>query len=228
MYNVKPNLIIGFHGCDADVCKTILNNPDNIKINKNPYDWLGHGMYFWENNYERAMQWAIDKQRRSAIKEPAVIGALLQPGNCCDFLDTKYIQMLATAYKVMVEEYKNLGMQLPRNRDLPYDQHKDRILRELDCLTIEFMHERVSLDIQAEIKHKGYSNKDVFDSTRGAFIEGGPIYEGAGIYEKTHIQICIRNLNCIKGFFLPRKEIDFVDYSEVNEPGWPLEFQLWQ
>lgn len=68
MYDVKPSLIIGFHGCDADVCKEILNNPDNIRITKNPYDWLGHGMYFWENNYERAWQWAADKKRRGRLK----------------------------------------------------------------------------------------------------------------------------------------------------------------
>lgn len=28
--------------------------------------------------------------------------------------------------------------------------------------------------------------------------------EGAGIKEKSHIQICVRNTNCIKGYFLPR------------------------
>lgn len=228
MYDIKPNLIIGFHGCDESVCNALLTNPDNIKISKNPYDWLGYGMYFWENNYERAMQWAIDKQKRGAIKKPAVIGALIQPGNCCDFLNAKYIQMLSVAYKMMVEEYGILGIQLPKNRDLLSDKHKDMILRELDCLAIEFMHERVLLDMQSEIKEKGYSNKDIFDSTRGAFLEGGPIYEGAGIYEKTHIQICIRNLNCIKGFFLPRKETDFLNCFEVNEPAWPLELQLWQ
>ena len=43
------------------------------------------------------------------------------------------------------------------------------------------------------------------DSIRAAFIEGEEIYPGAGFNEKTHIQICIRNPNCIKGFFLPRK-----------------------
>lgn len=228
MYNVRPNLIIGFHGCDADTCKAIINNPDNIKISKNPYDWLGHGMYFWENNYERALQWAIDKQKRGTIKEPAVIGALLQPGHCCDFLDGKYIRVLASHYRMMVEQYNNLEIELPKNRDLSHDKHKDMVLRELDCLAIEFMHERILTGVKAEIKQKGYSDKDIFDSTRGAFLEGGPIYEGAGIYEKTHIQICIRNLNCIKGFFLPRKETDFLNCFEVNEPAWPLELQLWQ
>lgn len=33
-----------------------------------------------------------------------------------------------------------------------------------------------------------------------------PVYPGSGIYDKTHIQISIRNPNCIKGFFIPRDE----------------------
>ncbi len=49
MYDVRPNLIIGFHGCDADVAYSLLNTPDTVKISREPYDWLGHGMYFWEN-----------------------------------------------------------------------------------------------------------------------------------------------------------------------------------
>jgi hypothetical protein len=46
---------------------------------------------------------------------------------------------------------------------------------------------------------------------------GGPVCDGAGILEKSHIQICIRNLNCIKGVFLPRKEIDFIKYLDNNQ-----------
>jgi len=67
MYNIRPNLIIGFHGCDESVCHTLLNQPDGIKASREPYDWLGHGMYFWENNHERALQWANEKKRRQAI-----------------------------------------------------------------------------------------------------------------------------------------------------------------
>ncbi len=31
------------------------------------------------------------------------------------------------------------------------------------------------------------------------------LYPEAGLTEKNHIQICIRNPNCIKSFFLPRE-----------------------
>jgi hypothetical protein len=52
MYDVKPNLVIGFHGCDRAIRDQLLNKPDDILISKKPFDWLGHGMYFWENNYK--------------------------------------------------------------------------------------------------------------------------------------------------------------------------------
>jgi hypothetical protein len=44
------------------------------------------------------------------------------------------------------------------------------------------------------------------DSRRGVFIEGDPIYNTAGFYEKSHIQLCIGNPNCIKGLFIPKEE----------------------
>jgi hypothetical protein len=43
-----------------------------------------------------------------------------------------------------------------------------------------------------------------FDSVRGVFWEGKELYPGAGFMERNHIQICLRNPNCIKGFFIPR------------------------
>jgi hypothetical protein len=41
----------------------------------------------------------------------------------------------------------------------------------------------------------------VFDTVKGIFTEGGPIYENSGFYKKTHVQVCVRNLECIKGVF---------------------------
>jgi hypothetical protein len=213
MYDIKPNLVIGFHGCERAVRDQLLNKPNKIVYSRQPYDWLGHGMYFWENNYTRAFQWAEDKMRRGAIQNPAVIGGVLYLGYCCDFLDAKYIQMLKVHHKAMADYYKAASMEMPQNKDLPQDKYKDKILRELDCAVIERMHEKYSLQAQAEIKEKGFTEGKVFDSTRAVFTEGGPVFEGAGLFEKSHIQICIRNPNCILGFFLPRKEIDFM-------PGW--------
>ncbi len=70
---------------------------------------------------------------------------------------------------------------------------KDLLLRELDCAVIETLHQ-----IR---KNEGLP---MFDSIRGVFWEGESLYPNAGFREKDHIQICIRNPNCIKGYFLPR------------------------
>ena len=72
------------------------------------------------------------------------------------------------------------------------------------------MHSEIEKEYKKDIASKGYSDLKIFDSTRGVFMEGGAVFEGAGISRKGHIQICIRNANCIKGFFLPRKEIEFI------------------
>lgn len=217
MYDVKPNLIIGFHGCDANVRDKLFKEPDEIIVSKEPYDWLGHGMYFWENNYDRALQWAQDKMKRGRIKTPSVIGAIIYLGYCCDFLDTKYIQMIKTYYKIMAAACKADQNELPKNRDIAQDKHKDKVLRELDCSVIEFMHAEILDETQIDIREKGFGGNKIFDSTRGVFTEGGPAFDGAGIFEKSHIQICIRNPNCIKGFFLPRREIDFMEWLEQNK-----------
>lgn len=217
MYDVKPNLIIGFHGCERHVRDALLLNPNDYKISKKPFDWLGHGLYFWENNYDRALQWATEKKERGKIQEPAVIGAVLQLGYCCDFLEQRYIRLLAYYFNNMKAKHEQLNIPLPENKDLKYDPHKNKILRELDCAAIEFMHAKILDQVKKDKAEKGYSKYKIFDSTRGVFIEGGPAFEGAGLFEKSHIQLCIRNPNCIQGFFMPREEVDFVNWLVALE-----------
>jgi len=232
MYHIRHNLVVGFHGCDEIVCNALLNNPNRIRISRERYDWLGNGMYFWENNYRRALDWANEKYERGKIASPAVIGAVIDLGYCCDFLDAEHIQMFKCSYERFVIRQKRMGRKLVRNRDAIWDTHKNKILRELDCLVIEYMHKEIATKIKEDIIQKGFTERRLPDSVRGAFIEGAPVFEGSGIHEKTHIQIAIRNPNCIKGFFLPRRErisdsfhYDISDMSDdgflVSDPGVP-------
>jgi hypothetical protein len=150
-------------------------------------------MYFWENNSERALQWAEQKQKVGTINQPASVGAVLDLGYCLDLLDTKNISLLKESYILFKEEARRLGNTIPENKNHPKDKGNDRVLRYLDCAIIEFTH-RFLKD----------NNEQPFDSVRASFIEGDAIYPDAGFFEKTHIQICIVNPNCIKGFFVPR------------------------
>ena len=53
LYTNMPNLIIGFYGCDKKVAYDIINGKTQLKESLNSYDWLGSGMYFWEQNLRR-------------------------------------------------------------------------------------------------------------------------------------------------------------------------------
>lgn len=95
---------------------------------------------------------------------------------------------------------------LPVNKNHSTDPHNDKLLRFLDCTVIEYMHARIEEQYKKDKSGKGFSHLKVFDSTRGVFMEGERIYSGAEIFEKSHIQICIWNSNCIKGFSCPEKK----------------------
>jgi hypothetical protein len=210
MYHSRPGLLIGFHGCDKSRQQSLLSNPSVIPVSEEPFDWLGHGMYFWENNYDRALEWAKDKQAKGRIKEAAVIGAVIDLSHCCDLQDSQFIKMISTYYRLMKLEYEALKKDIPTNKDIAFHPHGDKLMRFRDCATIEFMHQKIREQILADVTSKGYSKYKQFDSIRGMFPEGDPAYDGAGFREKSHTQICIRNPNCIKGFFLKREEVDFV------------------
>jgi hypothetical protein len=69
-------------------------------------------------------------------------------------------------------------------------------MRNLDYAVIETIHATNERD-------------NCYDAVRGMFTEGEYPYPNAGFREKNHIQICIRNPNCIKRYFLPRDLVRF-------------------
>lgn len=209
MYSSRPNLMLGFHGCDESVRDRLVMQPQSVRKSQETFDWLGHGFYVWENNYARALQWAKDKKKRGTLAKPSVVGVVYQLDHCLDLTDSQFIAILSDYYYAMKKDLQAVGHDLPANKDLLKDGHRDLILRELDCAVIEYMHQQIDEKIKADIQEKGFSALKYFDTARGIFTEGGPAFEGAGIQLKNHIQICIRNLNCIKGFFIPRNLVEF-------------------
>lgn len=197
MYSSLPNIIIGFHGCDKKVFEKILYKHEPFKSSTNDYDWLGNGMYFWEQNLERAWEWAKSgvTNPKLKIETPAVIGAVIDLGFCLNLLDSNHIQILKNQYEILKTRMSISDKKLPVNKNRKGND--DLLLRYLDCAVIEDLHR-----YRADTKEKPY------DSVRGVFFEGKPIYDTSGFMEQSHIQICVRNPNCIKGFFAP-KDIDF-------------------
>ena len=195
MYSTHPGLVLGFHGCDESIVQKVLTGEEPLKRSVNNYDWLGHGIYFWENSASRAIEFATHLQKYSnhskeKITKPAVIGAVINLGYCLDLLDFDNLQLLKRSFQMM--------RKLSKSSDFPQNKSiggiGDLLLRELDCAVIETLHTM-----------KEDSHQLPFDFVRGVFFEGEELYPNAGFRDKDHIQICVRNPNCIKGFFMPRK-----------------------
>ena len=186
MYSKPAGLVFGFHGCNIDTYNAVLLKNEHLKPSNNLYDWLGNGIYFWENSYERAAEWAYNKYG----EDGRVIGAVLDAGNCLDFTDYGSMEILKIGYEMLRVNCIAVGEELPQNK--VGKTGKDLLLRNLDCAVIQEIHQ-----YNREFRHETY------DSVRGVFLEGAEVYPGAGIIEKTHTQLCIVNLNCIKGYFRP-------------------------
>ena len=198
MYNQLPSFVIGFHGCDIDTKKRILET-NTMTASVNSYDWIGHGVYFWEQNKQRAEEFAIEALKRpkitkGTIKEPAVIGAVIDLGNRLNLLDSEKIGRVEDAYRVYIAVCKAAGREPEQNIGAK---------RNLDCSVIEMVHRITNL-----------SKLKPYDTVRAMYIEGDPLYENAGFYNKSHIQICVRNMNCIKAFFDPR------DKNAIEGTAW--------
>jgi hypothetical protein len=163
-----------------------------FSASQNDWDWLGHGVYFWEANPLRGLEFArlLQKWREKhgklpEIREPYVVGAVIDLGLCLDLFSSSGIEAIASIYEDFLRYCETAEITVPENiggPDLPY--------RNLDCAVINHLH--------AVLQRAGHP---AFDSVKGPFIEGEAIYPGSGFHRKTHIQICVRNLSCIKGVF---------------------------
>lgn len=197
MYSNLPNLILAFHGCDEETFKKVIYHHEPLLPSNNAYDWLGNGIYLWENSLARAEEWAVmycnrynKKNPDKEPKKPAVIGAVVTLGYCLDLTDYGSSQILKNGYDILKYELSLLGKEMPINKNVK--GNTDLLLRELDCAVIERIHQF----------HRE-TGRRCYDSVRGLFVEGNPVYEDSGIMDKTHIQLCIINPNCIKGYFRP-------------------------
>ena len=169
-------VILGYHGCDPDFAEAL--HRGEVPINSwrpslNPYDWLGHGIYFWEHAPERARAWGPG----------GVVGAVIQLGRCLDLTDTEYMDELAATHEQLRRSFKRRRRSLPENRGLR---------RDLDCLVINEL-------IDSSLHIRGTP----FQTVRCPFLEGAPVFPGSGILRESHVQISVIDASCILGVFRP-------------------------
>lgn len=78
-----PHSVTGYHGCHIETATDIISGA-GFRPSENGYDWLGKGIYFWEDAPNRAAEWASKK----FCAKGAVLRASINLGRCLNLLDT--------------------------------------------------------------------------------------------------------------------------------------------
>ena len=178
--------VIGYHGTTVESAAKILES--GFRLSRNPYDWLGDGVYFFQDGFERAKEWARETHTEEDV---AVIAAEIHLSDCLDMLDTRWTKVVAEAYNHFLNLYKQAGLALPRQTTGAH-----RLDREVINYVVGVLCEQ------------GFSIKSV----RAAFAEGNPVYPDSAFYDRGHVQIAVRDIeSCITRMWL-------ADDSEVWRP----------
>ncbi len=187
--------ILGYHGCDATVAQRVLSGREGLLPSDNDYDWLGPGIYFWIGSPEQALYFAREQLKRGKLSTPAVVGALIHPARCLNLTDYGALDEVRAAYDHLVHLHSvastagHAPVALPENAVV---KHGVSLMRRLDCAVIRTLHQ-----LREEADYPPY------DAVFGIFEEDAPLYPGAGFKRKTHVQIAVRNLEAVVGYFRP-------------------------
>lgn len=168
-----PDEVIAYHGCHSNTAYRVLSGEPFV-LSSNPYDWPGTGIYFWEYGPDRAWDWAETRFKLHGT----VIEARIKLGRCLNLLDVVGHDRIREANTVVAEQYRNSGRTPPAN--LANKQHF------LDCAIIDM----------ASILWERNGGVP-FQTIRGCFPEGKPLYKGSKFLRETHVQIAVRDQTCI-------------------------------
>jgi hypothetical protein len=183
---VSQSLILGYHGCDLSTAERVALGKEELRKSTNAYDWLGSGMYFWEDSPDRAYRWAKENQS-GKIKKPAVLGAIIDLGHCLNLIDTEHLALVRAAHDAYMVLCKKSGLTPAVNAG-----HGMKA-RYLDQAVFHTLHQLREAD-----------NDQPFHTVRAFFVEGESLYPNSGLRTMDHIQICVRKPDSIIGYFLPR------------------------
>jgi hypothetical protein len=188
---LTTSFVLGYHGCEREFGETVLQGKASLAPSTDPWHWLGQGIYFWEADPVRALEWAQLKQSRGECDDAFVIGAVIDLGTCLDLLFRENLELVRAAYDSFAHTQEAAGLKIPQNKKARNDQSEDKVLRFLDCAVIDHLCERA--------KEGGAP----FESVRGLFTESEKLFPGSMISRKAHSQISVRDPKCIKGLFRP-------------------------
>ncbi len=174
---------MGYHGTSRAKAEAIVRT-QAFSPSRNRFDWLGHGVYFWEYAPKQALWWAQQRYKDDA----AVVASMIRLGNCLDLLDPDNAKSLLRFHDDLESTAANEGRALPRNSN---------VRKYRDCYVLEAFYAEATPSLDC--------SRGVYVPTPGAAGESGGgyrLWERSWLTLDSHIQICVRPesvASCILG-----------------------------
>lgn len=170
-----PLVVVGYHGTSMEYAKRIIS--DGFKVSRNDHDWLGEGVYFWQDAPQRALEWSKNWYKSGKGKR-GVVKATVQLKDCMDLLDNDWNVTIQEASKAFLKKLEAEGITRRNN-----DQKKGR--NRLDCAFYNYLVGILALQ-GVEIA-----------TIRTAVTEGDPVLPESPICFDSHVQIAVRDVSLI-------------------------------
>ena len=165
---------LGYHGTTLEAAEKIVT--DGFRPSSNPWEWLGHGIYFWQDAPNRARDWAKEWHASKGYNGPiAVVAAQIDLHNFVDLLDQVDMELVSEYAGKFESRMSELGSKL-KNK---YPVHR------LDCAVFNFLTNVLS------------SKGRVIRGYRAACVEGKRITTGSPIYDRSHVQLAVIDQDAI-------------------------------
>jgi hypothetical protein len=167
--------VYGYHGTSRGAANSILRG--GFTPSSSGHDWLGPGIYFWQDAPGRAWEWA------QKYDDPVVIQSqiVFEQEEAMDLLDRRWFNMLREYHSTFVDQWPVQEIPLPTQNPTTSKQHK------LDDAYLEY--------IGSFLEHNKICKVSLI---RAAFTEGSPIYGYSALYDLSHVQISVRDPKCIR------------------------------
>jgi hypothetical protein len=163
--------VTGFHGTSVAAADAILGGDPWIQSSED-YDWLGDGVYFWQDAPERAWTWARGRHGHDA----AVLRAEIELEDCFDLLNPNWFRALDGLHDRVLDQLAAAKLAPPVQRGLRHG---------MDRLVINY-----AVGVLAE---SGVAIRSV----RAAFAEGVPAFPGSALMSLSHVQIAVLDVGVL-------------------------------
>lgn len=192
-------IVLAYHACDVTVRDALVKRTlDTLTPSHGDYDWLGDGVYFFENDPNRADHFAQEAHEhperlysRQPIATPAVVGAIICAHRWLDLSTQLGIENYEAAYESLLDDRTRAGKDMPVNEPA-FDGDTTILWRKQDCAVFNVLHQL-----------RKDANLPSIQVMRAAFYQGDIVDGTSEFREFTHVQLAVRDLSCIIGWFVP-------------------------